>query len=68
MGQTFDLLAHVGAIPADLGKKLKKTVGFRDVAVHNYEEINWAIVHAIALHHLDDFREFAKLIASRLSR
>jgi uncharacterized protein YutE (UPF0331/DUF86 family) len=66
MDQTFDILAQVHIIPQELGKKLKKAVGFRNVAVHNYEEINWAIVHAIALHHLGDFREFAKLIESKL--
>jgi uncharacterized protein YutE (UPF0331/DUF86 family) len=65
MGQTFDVLAQAGIIPVELGIRLKKAVGFRNVAVHNYEEINWAIVHAIALHHLSDFTEFAKVIASR---
>ena len=68
MGQTFDSLAQEGVIPEELGKKLKKAVGFRNLAVHNYEAINWAIVHAIALHHLDDFREFARLIAINLQQ
>jgi uncharacterized protein YutE (UPF0331/DUF86 family) len=66
MGQTFEVLAQAGVISEELGKRLKKAVGFRNVAVHNYEEINWAIVHAIALHHLSDFTEFAKVIASKL--
>jgi uncharacterized protein YutE (UPF0331/DUF86 family) len=66
MGQTFDVLAQAGIISEELSKKLKKAVGFRNVAVHNYESINWAIVHALALHHLSDFTEFAKVIASRL--
>jgi uncharacterized protein YutE (UPF0331/DUF86 family) len=66
MGQTFDVLAHAGVIPEELGKRLKKAVGFRNVAVHNYQEINWAIVHAIALDHLEDFAEFARVIASTL--
>jgi uncharacterized protein YutE (UPF0331/DUF86 family) len=66
MGQAFDVLAQAGVIPDALGKKLKKSVGFRNVAVHNYEAIDWAIVHAIALHHLDDFSEFARIIAAKL--
>ena len=64
MGQTFDALAAGGAIPEKLAGQLKKAVGFRNVAVHNYEEIDWAIVHAIARHHLIDFTEFAKVVAA----
>jgi uncharacterized protein YutE (UPF0331/DUF86 family) len=68
MGQTFDVLTQAGVIPEELAKKLKKAVGFRNVAVHNYDEINWAIVHAIALHHISDFTQFANVIASRLGQ
>jgi uncharacterized protein YutE (UPF0331/DUF86 family) len=67
MGQTFDALAHAGIIPEPLAQQLKKAVGFRNIAVHHYEEIDWTIVHGIALHHLGDFSEFAKVIASRLA-
>ena len=66
MGQTFDILAQAGVIHDDLAKRLKKSVGFRNIAVHNYEKIDWAIVHAIARHHLADFTEFARAIGSRL--
>ena len=68
MGQTFDVLAMGGAIPENLAMQLKKAVGFRNIAVHNYEAIDWAIVHTIARHHLGDFTEFAKVIGSRLAR
>lgn len=34
MGQTFDVLAHAGAIPQDLAQQLKKAVGLRNIAVH----------------------------------
>jgi uncharacterized protein YutE (UPF0331/DUF86 family) len=68
MGQTFDALAHAGIIPEPLAQQLKKAVGFRNIAVHHYEEIDWAIVHSIALNHLSDFSEFAKIIAARLPR
>lgn len=34
-------------------------VGFRNVAVHNYDRVDWAIVFAISTRYLDDFREFA---------
>ncbi len=68
MGQIFDALVHAGVIPEPVAQQLKKAVGFRNIAVHHYEEIDWAIVHGIALNHLSDFREFAKVIAVRLLR
>ena len=68
MGLTFDALAQSGIIHESLATQLKKAVGFRNIAVHNYEAINWIIVHAIARHQLIDFTEFAKVIASRLPR
>lgn len=62
MGQAFDLLAASGIISSDLAQRMKRAVGFRNIAVHNYEAINWHVVHAIATRHLDDFREFAEAV------
>jgi uncharacterized protein YutE (UPF0331/DUF86 family) len=66
MGQVFDLLAQEGVLNNELANNLKKAVGFRNIAVHNYENINWEIVHCIVKFHLADFSEFAKAIAMRL--
>jgi len=68
MGQTFDLLADQGVLGTELASRLKKAVGFRNIAVHNYEAINWHIVHSIAKDHLDEFSEFAKAIVGWLGR
>lgn len=65
MGQTFDVLADQGIIDAELAMRIKKTVGFRNIAVHNYEAINWQIVHAIATSHLSDFRDFAQAVIQK---
>ncbi len=66
MGQTFDLLAQEGVLNNELASSLKKAVGFRNIAVHNYENINWDIVHSLVKYHLADFSEFAKVVAMRL--
>jgi uncharacterized protein YutE (UPF0331/DUF86 family) len=66
MGQTFDLLAQGGVLDRDLASRLKKAVGFRNIAVHNYENINWEIVHSIVKFHLAGFSEFAKVVAMKL--
>lgn len=66
MGQTFDLLAQEGVLNIELASSLKKAVGFRNIAVHSYESINWSIVHSIVTYHLADFSEFAKIVSMRL--
>nr|WP_293606582.1 DUF86 domain-containing protein [Polaromonas sp. UBA4122] len=66
MGQTFDLLAQSGVLNTVLAGNLKKAVGFRNIAVHNYETINWHIVHSIVKNHLADFSAFAKVVSLEL--
>lgn len=68
MGQTFDILAQAGVLNSELAVSLKKAVGFRNVAVHSYENINWEIVHSIVKYHLADFSAFAKVVAMRLDK
>ena len=68
MGQTFDLLAQEGVLNNELASRLKKAVGFRNITVHNYENINWNIVHSIVKYRLADFSEFAKVVAMRLKK
>jgi uncharacterized protein YutE (UPF0331/DUF86 family) len=60
MGDAFVALQQQGLIDAALCARMRVAVGFRNLAVHNYDAINWAIVFAIAHTHLDDFRAFAK--------
>jgi len=64
MGQTFGLLADEGVLSQDLAQQLKKAVGFRNIAVHSYDAINWHIVHSIARNHLRDFSYFAVAVVT----
>lgn len=66
MGNTFDLLAEARIIEAELASRMKKSVGFRNVAVHSYSALDMAIVHAIARDHLEDFTAFARVVSERL--
>lgn len=66
MGQTFNVLAGLGYISEELATRLKNAVGFRNIAVHNYEAINWQIVHAISTRHLNDFRDFAQAVIQKI--
>ncbi len=66
MGEAFDYLRDAKIISPELAQTLRKSVGFRNLAVHNYDNLNWAIVHAIATRHLPDFKAFAIAIAEKL--
>jgi uncharacterized protein YutE (UPF0331/DUF86 family) len=63
MGAAFDVLAQIGIINTDLAQRMKSAVGFRNLAVHQYEAMDWLIVHAICTKHLEDFRTFARIVA-----
>ena len=67
MGQVFESLADSGVIDSELAARLRKSVGFRNVMVHNYDDVNWEIVYAICRHHLGDFRAFAKAFSDLLT-
>ena len=58
---------HPGLRLNELAQRLKKAVGFRNIAVHNYEAINWDIVFAICKDHLADFRDFAAAVSALLA-
>ena len=63
MGQVFESLAEAGVLTESLSLRLRKAVGFRNVVIHNYDVVNWEIVHAICTEQLDDFRAFARVFS-----
>jgi uncharacterized protein YutE (UPF0331/DUF86 family) len=60
--EAFDLLEAAQRIDASLADRLRKMVGFRNVAVHDYQKLNLDIVRSIVVEHLDDFLAFARLV------
>jgi uncharacterized protein YutE (UPF0331/DUF86 family) len=66
MGQMFDRLVQAGLLTESLAINLKKSVGFRNIAEHNYDAINWQIVYSIVKNHLVDFSTFASIVAMKL--
>jgi uncharacterized protein YutE (UPF0331/DUF86 family) len=65
MADAFASLGTLGWIDRPTADRMIKAVGFRNIAVHEYEKIDWKIVHRIAHAHLDDFRSFARQLATR---
>lgn len=45
---------------------MRKAVGFRNIAVHAYDSIDWEIVYSIATERLQDFKEFARTVSAQL--
>jgi uncharacterized protein YutE (UPF0331/DUF86 family) len=58
----FVLLEQARVLDGHLADRLKKMVGFRNVAIHDYQALNLEIVRAIVVNHLDDFLAFAQLL------
>jgi len=58
----FSLLELEGILNPALSGKMKAMVGFRNIAVHDYQEINLAILQKILDNHLVDFLEYTKTI------
>lgn len=59
---SFTLLAKNNVIPASLADKLKKMVGLRNIAVHDYQELNLDIVIHVIKHNLSDFEDFIEAV------
>lgn len=60
MAGAFTALAEEGVIDTGLAEKMRKAVGFRNIAIYKYEAIDWAIVYAFAMENLENFKWFVK--------
>ena len=58
----FTLLAQAGWIDAVLADKLKRMVGFRNIAVHDYLALQLSITVAVIEKHLDEFLQYSKAV------
>ena len=54
----FTMLREVGVISNELCERLEAMVGFRNIAVHQYQEINIKILHTIARKGWEDLISF----------
>lgn len=60
--ESFALLERSDRIDPDLSRRMQAMVGFRNVAVHDYQNLNLEVVRSILESHLDDFRKFAEVM------
>ncbi len=64
--QAFEILATHALIDAGMAEGLKKMVGFRNIAVHDYQKIDLHILKSIITKDLPLFRRFAERILTVL--
>lgn len=66
MADSFRTLAEAGVLDRESAERLAKAVGFRNISVHEYEEIDWKIVYSIVTERLDDFRAFVRAVKAEV--
>lgn len=54
----FRLLETAGMISPDVSSSMQNMVGFRNIAVHSYQELQRPILEAILDQHLSDFETY----------
>ena len=65
--ELFQMLEEAKIITPDTAKQMQNMVGFRNIAVHDYQNLNIDILIAIIEHHLNDFIHFNREILTYLS-
>ena len=66
--ENFKFLHQADIIDQDLSERMQAMVGFRNIAVHDYQSLNTAILKAIMEKHLKDIEEFYSLILHKFDR
>jgi uncharacterized protein YutE (UPF0331/DUF86 family) len=54
----FRLMEQAGMIPTGLSVQMQKMVGFRNIAVHDYQKLSLPILRSILNNRLGDFRHY----------
>lgn len=60
--EIFQILGKNNVISKELSKKLQEMVGFRNVAIHDYQTIDLGILQKIVENNLEDILELAREI------
>jgi uncharacterized protein YutE (UPF0331/DUF86 family) len=58
--EAFTLLQTAGILSEDTSKQMRAMVGFRNIAVHNRQDLEIEVLQAIIQQHLGDFERFLK--------
>ena len=59
---TFEILQNNKIIDHEMSERLKAMIGFRNIAIHNYQRLNLKIIQAIIEKHMEDLMHFSEII------
>ena len=62
MAETFLALSRHGLLDSQLASRLAKAVGFRNIAVHEYNTLDMNILYSIITKEISCFDEFAAVV------
>lgn len=60
--ENFSLLKDAKILEASLADRMARMVGFRNIAVHDYQNLDIAVLKSILKDHLIDLEEFYRVI------
>lgn len=60
--EAFSILENNGIIDSKMSKNMQEMVGFRNIAVHDYKQIDEDILKDVIENHLVDLLDFARII------
>jgi uncharacterized protein YutE (UPF0331/DUF86 family) len=63
--ENFTLLESKQILDASLSKRLQAMVGFRNIAVHDYQHLDLNILKSILEHRLSDLDAFVQVVTQR---
>lgn len=61
----FTVLEENNIITPEMAKQMRGMLGFRNIAVHEYQELDLDIIQSIIENHLQDILQFAKEMLKR---
>ncbi len=64
----FRLLQEAGLIEPSLAQRMQQMVGFRNIAVHDYQALSLSILKAILEERLGDFAEYVAALLPQADR
>ena len=66
--EAFQLLEDAGLLPSEVATAMRAMVGFRNVAVHSYRELDVEVLRSIVHERLSDFEAFTSHVLRHLTQ
>lgn len=64
--ESFSLLERSGFLSDELSERLRRMVGFRNIAVHQYQDLSLDVAESVIRDGLDDLLALAEAVRSRV--